>query len=325
MQIAMVGCAHEDFSSLENLTKIFHKRFDVDQGYYSYVLVCTCNRAELYMSGPNLIERINQLAVEIPEEVKKNMFYYTGENCFLHLALVTSGLESLIISETEIQGQVKKAYEAACKERKLEKELHFLFQKALTIGKTIRSQFQLGKGLPNVEHIVLQLGSQKFENYKDVKILFIGASEINCRVAKFLKYRGIKNIFICNRTLAKANEVTQEHGWEVYPWEKRYDWTPFNWVVSGIKTDDDDKFYFEKNMFPTAWEDAKVIFDLGIPHNIDPSLEKTHNLKIYDIKGIGDVVQRERFISIDSLEEVENAVRKKVEYFSSKHSLAGSN
>lgn len=319
MQVAMIGCGFHDFEVLENVIKLFNQHFNVNRGF-SYVLVCTCNRAELYFTSSDIKKSLIPIEENTPEEITKNLFFYSGENCFHHLALVTAGLESLIISETEIQGQIKKAYEKACSERNLDKELHYIFQKSLAIGKTMRSQFQLGKGLPDIEHLIFQFGIEYNKDFKDAHVLVVGATEFNEKIVKYLKIRGMRNLKICSRTAEHANKFAQSEEIEVYPWEKRNEWSSFNWIITAVKTQDDN-FLFEKNML-SSWDEKKLIFDLGVPRNVDPQLENGNHLKIFDVKSLGEAVQKQRIICIDALEPVEIAVKEKVTYFCSKLAVA---
>ena len=95
------------------------------------------------------------LRVEVEEEFDHKLYSYFGVDCFSHLTRVTLGLDSAIIGETEIQGQVKLAYENTSDYHPLPEALHFLFQKSLGISKKLRSELQLGRGMPNLEHAAL--------------------------------------------------------------------------------------------------------------------------------------------------------------------------
>ena len=102
------------------------------------------------------------LRTEVEEEFDHKLYSYFGVDCFSHLTRVTLGLDSAIIGETEIQGQVKLAYENTSDYHALPEALHFLFQKALGISKKLRSELQLGRGMPNLEHAILQTGKHLF-------------------------------------------------------------------------------------------------------------------------------------------------------------------
>lgn len=314
-EIGMIGCCCHDFDALEECIKQFRQKFS--EGSDSHVLVCTCNRAELYVSGSDIENVIKSITEDFSSDMEQNLFTYSGKYCFWHLALVTAGLESSIISETEIQGQVKKAYEKACSERKLDRELHFIFQKALAIGKSVRSEFQLDKGLPDIEHIIFQLGNQHIDNIKDVNVLFIGATEFNSKIAKYFKYRGMNILGVCNRTVNRSEELATLHEMKVHDWENRHDWSFYHWIISAVNTED-DSFLFHKEMFKEPWKEQKIVFDLGLPRNIDPQLEGYYNVKIYDFKTLIEMVQKQRLVCLYDLEPIENAVKDKVLYYASK-------
>ena len=313
----MVGCNYKDFEALESLTSAFLRHFHSMKDN-SLVLLSTCNRMEVYFSEPEILSKIYSILSSLPPEqlnkISPNLFFLYDKDCFYHLALVTAGLDSLIIGESEIQGQIKHAYEKACMERNIDVNLHFIFQKALSIGKSIRTQFQLGKGLPDLEHIITQLGHQEFThvNLGDLKVLFIGASEINHKIIKHLKQnKEMKSIAVCSPTLTHAEDFASQYDIEVKIWDNRHDWHSYHWIISGIKTDTP---LFSKECFQAPWDDFKVVFDLGVPHNIDPQLGLHLKLKLYDLQMLDHYVHEQRHIALETLKKVNEVVREKVDY-----------
>jgi len=151
MRIGLVGINHKlaSLSLRESLAKAFRKCFG---NSHPFILLLTCNRIELYFSSPDLAAThtaiLSALKKETSCECDQKLYSFFGMECFLHLAKVTAGFDSAIMAETEIQGQVKQAYEEALKSKKLPSELHFLFQKSLHISKLCRSKYDLGRGMP---------------------------------------------------------------------------------------------------------------------------------------------------------------------------------
>src|SRR5689334_5882365 len=137
MQIGLLGINHKlaTIPLRESIAKAFLKRFSMGRTVAQSVLLLTCNRAEIYFSGEDLAslhqDLLQTLREEVDEEFEQKCYSFFGRDSFLHLAHVTSGLDSAVLYETEIQGQVKCAYETAKMSSSLSKELHFLFQKCL--------------------------------------------------------------------------------------------------------------------------------------------------------------------------------------------------
>ncbi len=119
---------------------------------------------------------------------------------FSPLARVVTGMDSLIIWETEIQGQVKQAYLEACQNQRVNRDLHFLFQKVLKIGKDIRSLKSTNASLPSLaQAIQLALEAHRYP-LEDSKILFVGASHINRCLIHYFQEKGARSLVLTNRT-----------------------------------------------------------------------------------------------------------------------------
>ncbi len=213
MRIGVVGINYKlaDLKLREQLAKACQRRFGVTQsipGHHHFILLSTCNRTEVYFSSEDLATThtylLSILRNDIEEEFDHKLYSFFGVDCFSHLARVASGLDSAIVAETEIQGQVKAAYEVAASYHSLPKELHFLFQKALGISKKIRSELQLGRGMPSLEHAILNIGRHFFKIPEKARILFIGASEINCKILFYLR---TKNLYQIMTDRAKSSDI----------------------------------------------------------------------------------------------------------------------
>ncbi|WP_038501049.1 hypothetical protein [Chlamydia avium] len=195
------------------------QRFLGEKG--SFILLLTCQRAEMYFFSPTDHEIIPELTALIFEVAGVTPYCYQGFVCFRHLFTVTSGMDSLIFGETEIQGQVKRAYMKAKAERDLPSTLHFLFQKALKEGKGFRAQLVISHPKDimesTVEEIILECNKSK-EN----AFLFIGYSVINRKIARGLKARGYHNLTFCSRkkrsisyNTISRNELSFEDSYDV--------------------------------------------------------------------------------------------------------------
>lgn len=178
MRVGVLGINHKlaGLELRELLAKICYRRLHPGQsthGEHSFVLLSTCNRTEVYFSSANLAEThsylLSILRNDVNEDFDQKLYSYFGQDCLLHLCRVTAGLDSAIIAETEIQGQVKSAYELAQEFHVLPFELHYLFQKSLGIAKKVRTVLPTKPGLPDVGQAIFQTGqhllkgsSQKF-------------------------------------------------------------------------------------------------------------------------------------------------------------------
>lgn len=291
MLVGVVGVNHK-LASLklrEALIKAAKRKFSPCSSIHNnltFLLLSTCNRTEIYFHSEDLAEAhtyiLSILRNEIPEDFDQKLYSYFGFDCFLHLARVTAGLDSAILAETEIQGQVKNAYEISQESQNLPKELHFLFQKALKISKKIRFQSALERGMPSLEYALLNLAKSQFIEPKNEKILFIGASEINCKILRYFKLKGFNEITITNRTEETGKNLAKKWLIDFLHWDYLQSWQNYSWIICGTKATN----YLIKNSSSFKSNDQKLIVDLSVPRNIEPSIGTHPNITLFNMDEI---------------------------------------
>jgi glutamyl-tRNA reductase len=297
MRVGVVGINHKlaDLKLREQLAKICQKWFSVlhaVHGNHYFVLLSTCNRTEIYFSSNDLTEThtylLSVFRVEVEEEFDHKLYSYFGVDCFSHLTRVTLGLDSAIIAETEIQGQVKLAYEKTSDYHSLPGDMHFLFQKALGISKKLRSELQLGRGMPNLEHAILQTGKHVFQNPEETRLLFVGTSEINQKILAFLKNKNFQNITLCNRSNDQASKLAVEHATKHLEWSKLSQWVEYDWVIFGTKS---PEHLIKHQEIHHSNISKKLIMDLCVPRNVDPKLGQDSRITLLNIDQINRLLK----------------------------------
>jgi glutamyl-tRNA reductase len=284
------------------------------------VLLSTCNRTEIYFFSEDLAEThsylLSILRFDIGEDFDQKLYSYFGLDCFSHLSRVASGLDSAIVAETEIQGQVKTAYENALAYSLLPYELHYLFQKCLKIGKQVRSELPLKPGLPDLEHAILNAGFSIFDNPKDAKILCIGSSEINLKVISFLKNKDFKNITLCNRTAENALSIASKQQLSFLEWKYMHQWDEYDWIIFGTKS---PEYLLKKEDLENKKLSQKLIIDLCVPRNVDPAISNHHQIHLLNIDQINRSLKIRRQSILETLVRAEQivfeAARQQVELF----------
>lgn len=290
MRVGVVGINHKlaDLKLREVLAKVCHRRFlsaNAIHGDHTFILLSTCNRTEVYFNSQDLPGThsylLNILRNEVDEEFDQKLYSYFGVDCFLHLTRVTAGLDSAIVAETEIQGQVKVAYETAREYQCLSSDFHFMFQKALKIGKKTRHQLLLGKGMPDLEDAIWQIGCHYFKEPKNTRILFVGASEINQKIMRTMKGKGL-SITLCNRSTENALHIVKQHEIEYLDWKLLSNWNTFDWIIFGTKSP--EHLISHHHLLPT--NQRKLIIDLCVPRNVDPLIGKKQGITLLNIDQI---------------------------------------
>jgi len=270
---------------------------------YSCVVLSTCNRTEIYFSAEDLAEAhsalLNVLREEIPVPFEHKLYSCFGFDCFLHLAKVAAGLDSAIVAESEIQRQVKISYEQTLVHYALPSCLHFLFQKSLKIGKQIRTQYCLAETQVTIPKLLLTIGKQTFQDFTRIPMLFIGNSEINRKVIAHFRCKGVEQMTLCSRSPHLAKEIADREGIDLLLWERLSDWHTFPLVICGSNA----PYYLISG--PQEILQTRLIFDLGVPRNVDPSLGCYPRLSLLNIEELGyflEAGQRKNSLEISRAE-----------------------
>ena len=311
MRIGVLGINHKiaDLNLRELLARACQKRFSPDSsthGDNSFILLSTCNRTEIYFCSEDLALThtyiIEVLRHEVGFEFDQKLYSFFGFDCFLHLCRVTSGLDSAIIAETEIQGQVKKAYELANQFVHLPHDLHYLFQKSLKIGKTSRTDYLASCNLPEIEQAIFNTAKLFFKNSLAPKILFVGFSEINLKIMRYLKTKDLKDITFCNRSQSKLE--TENETFKILPWNQLNSWVDYDLVIFGTKA----PFSLAKASDFKEVNSKKLVIDLSVPRNVDPKVAKKNMVTLLNIDHINRLLNFRKIKLKNKILKAENLV-----------------
>jgi glutamyl-tRNA reductase len=318
MRVGVLGINHK-LASLhlrEVLAKICQRRLNPAQsthGEHSFVLLSTCNRTEVYFSSDDLTEThsylLSILRHDVYDDFDQKLYSYFGQDCLQHLCRVAAGLDSAIVAETEIQGQVKNAYECAHQHNNLPFELHYLFQKSLGIAKKVRSVLPVKSGLPDISQAIFQTGKYLFRSSPDPKILFVGASEINEKIIEFLKNKKISCIDLCNRSLNAGKHLAEKHGIKCIEWNKLQNWHSYDWIIFGTKS---TEFLITENSLTNLQLNHKLVIDLSVPRNVDPKIAQNSKITLLNIDQINRRLKIRKECLSNALNEAEKIVSESI-------------
>lgn len=327
MRVGVIGINHKlaDLNLREKLAKACQRRFGLDNSLHenhAFLLLSTCNRTEIYFSSENLAIAhtyiLSILRQEVFEDFEQKLYSYFGYDCFYHLCHVTAGLDSAIIAETEIQGQVKEAYGKASLHHELPADLHYLFQKSFKVSKQARSKLLKGKKMPEVEHAVFQTGTHFFKSLENVKILFVGASEINQKILRFFATKELPSITICNRTHQKSQTLAKQYALNILPWQNLNEWVNYDWIIFGTKA---SHHLIQKEQMP-FFEKNKLLIDLSFPRNVDPRIAKDPRIVLLNIDQINRMLKFRKAKLSQMLDEasslIESSAKLYLDLFSAK-------
>lgn len=233
---------------------------------YGCVVLSTCNRVEIYFNSEDLAlahsDILGALKEDICSSFEHKMYSYFGVDCFSHLAEVTAGIDSAIVAESEIQRQVKRAYLKAAADYDLTSAMHYLFQKALQLGKYVRSHFRLAENQVTIPRLLFEMGNRLFEEFCKTPVLFIGNSEINRKVIAHFKSRGVEQMVLCSRSLAQVGHSPLA----LLPWTELVSWKDYPFVICGSHA----PCYLIKKAAQAP--STELIVDLSLPRVVDPEV-----------------------------------------------------
>ncbi|MBA2727136.1 MAG: glutamyl-tRNA reductase [Parachlamydiaceae bacterium] len=314
MRVGILGINHRlaNLKLRESLAQCCQRRFGAGHSTHGrshfFVLLSTCNRTEIYFSSDNLAEThtyiLNILRQEVEDEFDQKLYSYFGSDCFLHLCRVATGLDSAIVGETEILGQVKSAYEEASKYISLPEQLHYLFQKSLKVGKHVRSELPMQRGLPDIEHAVLNAGVQIFSDVQKAKVLFVGASDINRKIISFLISKNLTRLTLCNRSPQVATDLAALYGIETLDWDNITEWHCYDWIIFGTKA----SRYIVEGYAVKGNADCKLVIDLSVPRNVNPEIAKLNGVTLLNIDEINQTLSARRQQMSDVINKAEELI-----------------
>ena len=262
------------------------------------LILSTCNRTEFYVTGefrdssaPAFFGRFYR---DVRAGDETHLFSLWADHCLRHLFRVAAGLESMVVGETEIFGQVKRAYEFATDAKTTGKLLNRLFQKSFQVGKQIRSSTPITRGSVSVGSVAVDLAEQIFGDLDGCKIMMLGAGKTSEKTAKAFRSRGAEQIFVSNRSFERAQALATITGGRAIhfdDWEQEV--RDLDIVVSStaaphavITLDKLAPFVRARRHRPL------LMIDLAMPRDIDPAVQQLDGVYLYDLDSLQSIAER---------------------------------
>ena len=268
------------------------------------LVLSTCNRSELYGVPPEasheaasgLTSFLSEFHSIRPDVLNVALYQHYDRAAVRHLFRVSAGLDSLLLGEAEILGQVREAYRFAHEYGATGPVLNRLFQGALETGKRVRSETELGTRPMSVAAAGVKLAERIFGKLAERSALVLGAGTISEQVISTLRDRGIAHLYVMNRSRDRAQTLATQFGARLIEWG--------NWdsafsapdvVVSSVSSEEPvlTRAILEAAM-ATRSNRALFVMDLGVPRNVDPAAADLYNLYVYNIENLTEIVDQNR-------------------------------
>ncbi|NPV28682.1 MAG: glutamyl-tRNA reductase [Firmicutes bacterium] len=263
------------------------------------VVLSTCNRTEIYAAVTQIKEGLKALGdylqnkAQLTDREASRFFQsWTCYEAINHLFRVAAGLDSMILGETEILGQVREAYELACRLKVGNNVVNTLFQEAIRIGKRVRTVTGIDQHPVSVSYAAVELVKQTFGDLRGCTVLIIGAGEMGELTLKHLVAQGVSTILVSNRSFERAEALARVYGGEAIRYDLLFSQLERADIIIGCTAAPHFVITAGQVRQAVAARRGRPLFflDIAVPRDIDPSVGKIPGVVLYDIDDLEHVV-----------------------------------
>ena len=287
------------------------------------LLLATCNRVEVYGASESRVSTLDiarcldrKIASHISAESAPFYRYEDGQ-CVRHLFRVACGIDSMVIGETEILGQAKKAYETARTNGAVGRYLHRLFQRAFRVAKHVRSHTEITRGAVSVGSVAVDLAQKIFGNLATCKVLVLGAGETSEKTARALVSRGVADLRVSNRSAERAETLAVAIAGRAVPFE--------SWLnqcreidILVTSTSSEVPLLSRDRLEPMLRERIDrplFIIDIAVPRNVDANVDALEAVYLYDIDSLQSIAEQSMAMRREQVAAAEQIIAEHVAEF----------
>jgi glutamyl-tRNA reductase len=275
------------------------------------VVISTCNRTEMYVAG-------DQQTIVLLQELlggAEHCYHSVKMDAAVHLCRVASGLDSMVLGETEIFGQVKDAYRASLEAGATGGMLNRLFQKTFSIGKKVRSETGIQEGATSIGNVAVDLAEKIFGHLKDSEVMILGAGEMSRVTAQSLQSRGARSIFVANRSYDRALDLARLMNGQAVRFD---DWPQVLAQVDVvIGSTGAPHTIVQKSDVEAVRRKRKYrplfFIDIAVPRDIDPAVAEIEEVYLYDIDTLEQIANEARTLRARQIELCEKMIREELQ------------
>jgi len=309
MLILAVGVNHrtapveirEKLSFSEGSLESWLKKLNSYPAIEGCVIISTCNRTEIYASTRELDEGLGAVwnflsaksGVDI-SEIKNCTYVHNLYDAIRHLFRVASGLDSMVLGETQILGQVKNAYQSAFNYGSTNKVLNTLFQQAITVGKRVRSETGIDRNPVSICYTAVELARQVFGTLEGRSVLIIGAGKMSELTARHLVANGVSSIIVSNRSFDKAEGLATKFRGRAVRFNQLFSHMGQSDIV--ISCTAASHYVVRRSDFEDMMAGRGgrriMLIDIAVPRDIEPSLGEIEGVTLYDVDDLQNVVDQ---------------------------------
>jgi glutamyl-tRNA reductase len=288
------------------------------------IVVSTCNRSEMYVATGDPARAHEELVAFLseyhhvpPQAFQPHLFALENSAAVAHLFRVAAGLDSLVVGEPQILGQVKEAYQTAASKGCVGPVLSNVFRWSFSVGKRVRTETALGEGAVSVSYAAVALARKIFGRLRGLRVLVVGAGEISSLAAQYLRAQGTGDIVITSRTHAHAEQLAAEVGGLAVPWEGLIAALGSADIV--ITATGSQRPIITRAQLEAAQGHRRAtplfIIDIAVPRDVDTAVGEIEQVFLYNIDDLRTIVEENLSRRAAEVERAESIVNDEVTRF----------
>lgn len=285
-------------------------------------ILSTCNRTEIYcgleqLDGEQLISWLANFHGLEADQIRDYTYVYPDSDAIRHLLRVSSGLDSLVLGEPQILGQIKDAYNKACDSGTTARLLGRLFQHTFSVAKQVRTDTAIGSSPVSVAFAAVSLAKQIFSNFEDHTAMVIGAGETIELVARHLKENGLGRIIVANRTVERAHTIAQEfNGYAIALEEIPAHLAEADIIISSTAS---PLPILGKGAVESAIKARKrqpmLMVDIAVPRDIEGQVGELEDVYLYTVDDLQEIIQEGLKSRQEAAKQAEEIIDVQVAHF----------
>lgn len=314
-QIAPVGVRERLAVQIHETGEVL-TRMRAIEGVTEAVVVSTCNRVEFYAASICPERALDGLRGFLFDRAGMDapLYHHDTPRSVRHLFRVASGLDSMVLGETEILGQVKQAYATAAGAGATSRTLNKLFQNAFHVAKSVRSETRITRGATSVGAVAVELAGKVFGDLNHRRVMVLGAGETSERTARSLVSRGVRTVIVSNRTFDRAAALAEEIGGMAIHFDHwQNEFHDVDILISSTSAPHPiitrEKLEGIMRMRPGR---PLFLIDLAVPRDIAPDVNRIDGVFLYDIDSLQTIASRSLAIRQKEIEHCETIIESHV-------------
>jgi glutamyl-tRNA reductase len=265
------------------------------------VILFTCNRTEIYAATRELDEGLNAVRDYLSKrsgmdisQIKNYTYVHTLHDAIRHLFRVAAGLDSMLLGETQILGQVRTAYQLACAGGSTNRVLNTLFQQAIMVGKRVRRETGIDQNAVSISYAAVDLARKTLGDLNGRSVLIIGAGKMSELAARYLVANGVSGIIVSNRSYQRAVDLAKEFSGRAVKFDELYNHLPDSDIVISCTAASHYVVHYRQVAEMMGGLPGKKIMmiDIAVPRDIDPLVAGLPGIALYDIDDLQGVVDQ---------------------------------